>query len=204
MWNDSVIEAVRGTRSNVLDLGDAGLGSFKLDSMEKRRTAIEGLLGKIKYLEPASRQQAVALVHQSAGVALPDNLMMSSTQVLKLRQAGMQIGAHTCSHPILAGLSDDNALAEIRGSKTALESLLDEPVVLFAYPNGKPGKDYLAKHASMVREAGFSAAVSTAPGVSSAATDLFQLPRFSPGDTGRFRYGLRMLSNLRAIEPQMA
>ena len=204
MWNDSVIEAVRGTRSNALDLGDAGLGSFKLDSMEQRRTAIESLLGKIKYLEPARRQQAVALVHQSAGVALPDDLMLSSNQVLKLRQAGMQIGAHTCSHPILAGLSDDNALAEIRGSKTALESLLDEPVVLFAYPNGKPGKDYLAKHASMVREAGFSAAVSTAPGVSSAATDLFQLPRFSPWDTGRFRYGLRMLSNLRAIEPQMA
>ena len=82
--------------------------------------------------------------------------------------------------------------------------LLGEPVGLFAYPNGKPGKDYLAKHAQLVRQAGFMAAVSTARGVSSATTDQFQLPRFSPWDTNQLRYGVRMLSNLRLVQPQVA
>lgn len=204
MWNDSIIEAVRAFRGKALDLSDAGLGSYHLDSHDQRCMAIEALLRQIKYLEPVKRREAVAFVQQTAGSALPDDLMMSSTQVLQLRQAGMQIGAHTCSHPILASLSDGDALDEIIGSKAALESLLQEPVSLFAYPNGKPGTDYLAKHALMVRQAGFTAAVSTAPGASSMTADVFQLPRFSPWDTGRLRYGIRMLANLRDMQPQVA
>ncbi|MDO8450867.1 MAG: polysaccharide deacetylase family protein [Rhodoferax sp.] len=204
MWNDSIIESVRAFRGNRLDLSDAGLGAYHLDSIDERRMAIEALLGQIKYLDPNERREAVACVQQSASGALPDDLMMSSKQVLQLRQAGMQIGAHTCSHPILARLSDGDALNEIIGSKAALESLLQEPVSLFAYPNGKPGKDYLAKHALMVQQAGFKAAVSTASGVSSLGSDRFQLPRFSPWDTGRLRYGIRMLANLRNMKPQVA
>lgn len=204
MWNDSIIEAVRAFRGNVLDLSDAGLGAYHLDSNDQRRVAIEALLRQIKYLDPVKRLEAVAFVQQTGGTALPDNLMMSSQQVIQLRQSGMQIGAHTCSHPILASLSDGDAVDEIIGSKVALESLLQEPVSLFAYPNGKPSKDYLAKHSLMVRQAGFAAAVSTAPGVSSVATDPFQLPRFSPWDTGRLRYGIRILANLSTVRPQVA
>ena len=203
MWNDSIIEAVRSCRAKVLNLGDVGLGSYVLDIHDQRRIAIETLLGLVKYLDPIKRQEAVASVMQSAGSALPDDLMMSSRQVTQLRNAGMQIGAHTCHHPILARLSDEDASNEIIRSKAALESLLQEPVTLFAYPNGKPGKDYLAKHAAMVQRAGFAAAVSTAHGVSTAATDPFQLPRFSPWDLGRFRYGARMLANLRSGQPKM-
>ncbi len=204
MWNDTVIESVRAFRGAVLDLSDAGLGTHRLDSYGQRRIAIEALLGRIKYLEPADRRAAVAFVQRAAGGVLPDDLMMTSRQVLQLRQAGMQIGAHTCSHPILASLPDGAAVDEIKGSKAALEALLQESVALFAYPNGKPGKDYLAKDVLMVRDAGFLAAVSTAPGVSSAATDPFQLPRFSPWDASRLRYGIRMLSNIRIRQPQVA
>lgn len=204
MWNDSIIEAVRGCRAKVLNLGDAGLGSYVLDTHGQRRIAIEALLGFVKYLDPVKRQEAVASVMQAAGSMLPDDLMMSSGQIKQLRKAGMQIGAHTCRHPILARLCDEDASNEISSSKAALESLLQEPVTLFAYPNGKPGKDYLAKHAAMVQRAGFAAAVSTAPGVSTVGTDRFQLPRFSPWEPGRLRYGARLVANLRSVEPQMA
>lgn len=204
MWNDTVIESVRAFRGAVLDLSDAGLGTYGVASYDQRCIAIEALLGQIKYLEPAARGAAVAFVQRAAGGVLPNDLMMTAKQVLQLRQAGMQIGAHTCSHPILASQSDRDALDEIKGSKAILESLLQEPVALFAYPNGKPGKDYLAKHVLMVRDAGFVAAVSTAQGVSSAATDPFQLPRFSPWDAGRLGYGIRMLSNIRIRQPQVA
>ena len=203
MWNDTVIEAVRTCSTKFLDLSDGGLGTFALESDQQRRIAIEGLLAKIKYLEPEKRDKAVAFVKQCAVGRLPDDLMMTSTQVRELRHAGMQIGAHTCSHPILARLPDKDAFNEITASKAALELLLGEAISLFAYPNGKPGKDYLAKHAAMVKQAGFLAAVSTSYGVSSAATDGYQLPRFSPWDTGRFRYGARMMMNLRNDHPEI-
>ena len=196
MWNDSIIEAVRRCRGKVLDLRDVGLGIHPVESNEQQRTAIATLLNQVKYLDPARRHESVACIAEVCGVTLGEDLMMSSKQVVALHHAGMQIGAHTCTHPILTRLSDAQALDEIRGSKMALESLLGDPVKLFAYPNGQPDKDYHAQHARMVQQTGFIGAVSTAAGAAAMHTDMYQLPRFSPWDRSSVRYGVRMVANL--------
>ena len=67
---------------------------------------------------------------------------------------------------------------------------------LFAYPNGKPGEDYLPRDVALVRELGFDAAVSTAWGASGHGSDPFQLQRFTPWDRTKARFGLRLLRNL--------
>jgi peptidoglycan/xylan/chitin deacetylase (PgdA/CDA1 family) len=108
----------------------------------------------------------------------------------------MEIGAHTVSHPILARLTKAAARAEIMQSKSTLEQLLDEPVTLFAYPNGVPSEDYTADHVSLVRDGGFIAAVSTAWGAASMRSDRFQLPRFTPWDRQPLKYGFRLLTNM--------
>jgi peptidoglycan/xylan/chitin deacetylase (PgdA/CDA1 family) len=112
----------------------------------------------------------------------------------------MTIGAHTVTHPILACTSDSAARHEIVASKRALEEQLGAPVGLFAYPNGKPGRDYSAAHVAMVREAGFDAAFSTAWGVASRTSDPFQLPRFTPWDRAPWRFGVRLAQNLRRTD----
>ena len=71
----------------------------------------------------------------------------------------------------------------------------DAPVMLFAYPNGKPGRDYGPRDVELVKEAGFDAAMSTIGGVADHRSDLFQLPRFSPWDGSPRRFGLRLLVN---------
>jgi hypothetical protein len=48
----------------------------------------------------------------------------------------------------------------------------------------------------MARECGFDAAVTTAWGAASRRSDRFQIPRFSPWDRTRLRYGARLLANL--------
>ena len=203
MWNDSIIESIRAFPGKVLDLREVNLGAHPLETLPQRRAAIESLLGQIKYLEPASRCAAVAFVKESVALDLPENLMMSSRQVRQLHQAGMQIGAHTCTHPILARLPDVQALGEIQGSKRTLEALIDEPVNLFAYPNGRPDNDYQARHARMVQQAGFTGEVTTAPGAASMHSDVYQLPRFSPWDKQPFRYGARLVANMLKT-PQLA
>jgi peptidoglycan/xylan/chitin deacetylase (PgdA/CDA1 family) len=125
--------------------------------------------------------------------------MMNSDDVKAMRRAGMQIGAHTTSHPILAVLDDGDAHAEIESSRRFLEKLLDERVGLFAYPNVKPVDDYTPRNVEMVRELGFDAAVSTQGGTTSCGDDLFQIRRFTPWDSGKTRFGARMLANLRGF-----
>jgi peptidoglycan/xylan/chitin deacetylase (PgdA/CDA1 family) len=197
MWNDSVIEAIRRTPLAALDLRDCGLGQHALSSLQARRSAIDRLLGQIKYLPATQRDQAVAHVTQVAKVPLPSNLMLRSEQLQMLRDKGMQIGAHTVSHPILTRMDDALARWEISHGKQVLELLLQQPVTLFAYPNGKPGADYSADHVAMVREAGFTVAVSTAHGAAVRGDDVLQLPRFTPWGDGSLGFGLRMLGNMR-------
>ena len=199
MWNDTVIEAVRRCASPELDLtglGPTGLGRLSLADIRQRQQAITMIIGAIKYLPPAQRLQLVAEIAGRAGATLPDDLMMRTDQVLALHRAGMQIGAHTVSHPILARLSDDEARREIGESKRTLEGVIGSRIGLFAYPNGKPAEDYSPRCVKLARELGFDAAVSTAWGAARRGDDAFQLPRFTPWDRGRLAYGARLARNL--------
>ena len=122
--------------------------------------------------------------------------MMTPEQVQGLAQRGMDVGAHTVSHPILTRLDPAAARQEIVANKEHLEQLLGGSVRLFAYPNGVPQQDYTAEHVQMVRDCGFAAAVTTAWGAATARSDRFQLPRFTPWDRSRLRSGARLAWNL--------
>jgi peptidoglycan/xylan/chitin deacetylase (PgdA/CDA1 family) len=178
-----------------LDAQAGGLGELDIATPDARRRAMARILDALRYLPPAERQRRVDAFSGQAHGALPADLMMTEEQVRQLVRGGMSVGAHTMSHPILATLGPDEARAEIRGSKRRLEEISGEPVTLFAYPNGRPGTDYRAEHVAMVREEGFEAAVSTAWGVARAASDPFQLPRFTPWDRTPGRFVLRLLHN---------
>jgi len=182
MWNDTIIETVRRRAD--------------LSTNADREAAITTLINQIKYLPVAERVATTEALAQKAQVQLPTNLMMTSADVKAMRQAGMQIGAHTVSHPILARLSRAEAAKEIGDSKRYLEELLGERISLFAYPNGKPGEDYSPESVDVVRSLGFDAAVSTQWGASRCGDDVLQIKRFTPWDKTRWRFGVRLLRNL--------
>ena len=199
MWNDIVIESVRRTNESVIDLrplGIPGLAQLNVGDMQQKRAAIDVVLRSLKYLPLDQRLDAALRMTALLSIRVPTHNMMTSGQVRALRAAGMQIGAHTVLHPILAGLSDGAARAEMLQSKQRLEHILGEPVTLFAYPNGRPEQDFTERSVQIAREIGFSAAVSTAKGVAHAGTDPLRIPRFTPWDRSRLRFGARLAGNL--------
>ena len=204
MWNDRVTEAVRQCAAPVLDLEPLGLPSLAVASTPERLAAIEALLGRLKYEPPARREELAAGIVARAKAHVAGDLMMTSAQVRALAAAGMEVGAHTHLHPILARIPPEAARAEIEGGKRALENLLQDTVRLFAYPNGKPGKDYTRVHVEQARAAGFEAACSTAHGVAAPGADVLQLPRFTPWDREAWRYGARLSRNLRTTRFELA
>jgi peptidoglycan/xylan/chitin deacetylase (PgdA/CDA1 family) len=192
MWNDTVVEAVRAAAAELLDLKGIGLGSLPLGAAASRRATIETILKGIKHRPNEERERAVRHLVDQVGMPLPDDLMLTDAQLLALRRSGMEIGAHTDRHPILANLPSASAREEIVAGRERLVELLREPVRLFAYPNGKPRRDYGYEHVQMVRAAGFAAAVSTADGVASAGCDPYQLPRQPPWDRNPVTFSLRL------------
>jgi len=198
MFNDTVIEVIRRSTDDFLDLECMGLGTHVVSSAVAKVSAINHILSQVKYLPEQAREEKVALLctHVRCG-QLPDNLMMTTQQLKDLHQAGMGIGAHTAHHPILAGMSADAVRQEIVEGRQFLEALLGLSVNLFAYPNGKPGVDFMPEQAHIVRELGFAAAVTTQSGAATRSSDGFQLPRFTPWRSNSAYFIPELLLNLR-------
>lgn len=202
MWNDSLIECIRRAPGPKLDLSSLGLGVADIETPDKRRRVVYQFIESVRRLPPDRRQEIVDSIVQMVGVTLPDDLMMTSVQVRALRAAGMGIGGHTMSHPILASMNEDAARKEIADGRDRLEGLIGERLRLFAYPNGRPHQDYTAVHVRMVRELGFEAAVSTAVGVASSRSDMYQLPRFAPWVDSPMAFTRRLLQNYTNRHPE--
>ena len=205
MFNDTIIEAVRDAPAGEHDLTRLGLARFTLRSKADRIGAIARILHGVKYLPFSERAERVDEIARQLGGAPPSKqLMMTTAQLRELHAAGMEIGAHTASHPILARLEDTEARDDIERGKHRLEDLLSAEIRLFAYPNGRPGQDYGAPHVRMLRELGFAGAVSTATGVATRSTDHYQLPRFTPWSRNTARSALMLLRNLALRQPRPA
>ncbi len=99
--------------------------------------------------------------------------LMSVAQLQRWNDAGMEVGAHTRTHPRLTHCTDAALQDEIHGSKTELENRLGRAVTQFCYPYG----DVDDRVAAAVRTAGYEAATSTHRGRAVAGADLWQLPR---------------------------
>jgi len=182
MFNDTVIHAIRHSCGGQLDLSALGLGEHDLSTPEAKRRALGNILKKVRYELPWARREEVVgeLARLATDAPPPDDLMMDTGQLQALASAGMEIGGHTARHPILARLDETAVCREIAEGRDCLEALLGTRVGLFAYPNGRPGVDYLPEQADIPRKLGFDAAVSTHWGAARQDSDVFQLPRFTP------------------------
>lgn len=123
----------------------------------------DGLVDNVETLAPLLRQEGVAAtVFVVSGwlgrphPTVPWTRIMTETELGELHAAGVEIGAHTVSHPDLTTLSYERALEELAGSKAQLEAVLGKPVEVAAYPYGRSSPDTVRA----CRDAGFVAACS--------------------------------------------
>ena len=106
----------------------------------------------------------------------PNHLLKSQVEELS-KDSLIEIGAHTVHHMWLKGQNEKTAFDEIYKSKTELEKIIGKPVVSFAYPYGA----FDLSAIEQTKEAGFSTAVSTIPGIMQRQEHRFFLYRLRPG-----------------------
>lgn len=201
MFNDTVIEAVRGFRGDVLDLEVVGLGTHAMTTLDERRTAIDAILAGIKYRPEGERVELAERVAEVARVKPPTDLMMTSEEAAKLAREGFELGGHTVSHPILAQVDAATARDEIVRGRARVDELSGRRTRLFAYPNGKPQRDYIAASSELVKELGFEGAVSTSRGVARIGSDPYEVPRFTPWLRTPLRFSAQLLENMTRAAP---
>ncbi len=102
--------------------------------------------------------------------------LMNVAELKKLAEAGMTIGAHTLSHPVLSLCSEEEARHEIQESKNQIEGMLGRPVWAFAYPFGN-SSTMGEREVAFARQAGFTCAFLNVEHWPAGPTNPFALPR---------------------------
>ena len=178
MWNDLVIEAVRRA-GNSIDLTAAGLSNNAIVRTSGPAKLAESILTQLKYVPAMDRLVVARQLFESVTSTSPPRLMMTESEVARLGKDGFDIGGHTVTHPILSVLEPQQAAFEIAGCASWLKDLIGAAPVSFAYPNGRPGRDFRPEHVELVRNAGFKVAVTTSWACATRSSDCLQIPRAS-------------------------
>ena len=181
MFNDLVIEAVRKCKDNVITLPESSQEYVVGKSVAERLNGIASVLGEMKYRNPVERHELAEGIASRYNVDTTARLMLTIDQVREMRDAGMEVGAHTERHPALGSICDAEATAEVQNSKDTLEEILQEEIHGFAYPFGKSQRDFGERDVDVVKAAKFKYALTTDWSTADAGTDVFKLPRLSLG-----------------------
>ena len=94
---------------------------------------------------------------------------------------GVDVGAHTLTHPLLAILPTNEQWKEIDGSRDQLERLLKARVTLFSYPFGSHDA-FDAATTQLVRDSGYALACTGTGGLARQDHYPFRIPRNVVGD----------------------
>jgi len=179
-WYDRLALAFKLTRTKAVTLRDGRLVSLATQS--DRLHALAVMLDHLKRVPDGRRREKVESLLDRLDVKdrhhLKD-LMLSWDDVHALTGLGFSIGAHTIHHPVLSRVTLGHAEKEIMGSKVMIETALGRTVKAFAYPNGGPD-DYTDSVARLVRQTGFTCAVTTRFGMNTRETSPYELRRGGP------------------------
>ena len=102
--------------------------------------------------------------------------LLTLAELRELVAAGMTIGAHTLSHPMLSQLPPDAAYSEISESRLQLEAALQQRVWALAYPFGD-SQSVTPEVLAMAEKAGYAAAFLNFGGGLGADLPPYALPR---------------------------
>ena len=191
-WFDRLAQALKITRVEALD---APWGErLDLGTAAARLTALDRTLAYCKGLDDDEARGRLDSLLEQLGVTDQrcfKNLMLTWDDVHALVGLGFSVGAHTVNHPILSRVSADRARKEIVGSRAMIESACGQAPRAFAYPNGAP-EDYTPATQQIVREAGFTCAVTTRFGLNGPKTSPYELRRGGPWERDLPTFALKL------------
>jgi peptidoglycan/xylan/chitin deacetylase (PgdA/CDA1 family) len=181
-WWDEIAWMVRTSPRASLVLDGAAVRFDEPD----RTAAVSALVDRAKALPgralgPYLDRVAEATGSGRAPCMVADGQWMTWRMARELLAAGMHVGGHTVTHPILARLEPDLQRREILGCRERLQAELGIPMRWFSYPNGDRGS-FDAHTRAALADAGVELAFSFDGGYRPAgAFDPYDVPRIAAG-----------------------
>jgi peptidoglycan/xylan/chitin deacetylase (PgdA/CDA1 family) len=177
-WWDKIGYIVNHTRMRRLCLND--LGDFPLP-LGSKDLVVSKITEKLKRISEDRKTYLIEQLTKISKVDIPSGLakefILSWNDIKEMTKNGINFGAHTVNHPILANLPIQQAQWEIIESKKNIEEELCKEIDTFSYPNGSY-LDFNSEIIDFIKENKFICSVSISPQkLVSLNDDLFALGR---------------------------
>jgi len=99
------------------------------------KSAVE-LIRLCKQASDDRRLAAIAELRASASQASPPAVQLRRDELRSMESAGIAIGNHTLTHPVLPRCTNDKIVTEVTSAHQILTDALGHPPAAFSYPNG--------------------------------------------------------------------
>lgn len=127
-----------------------------------------------KQLSSEQRHELTKQLNEFASIKIaPWAHLMSWQQIRELHEEGHEIGSHSMTHAMIDQIDDEQLIDELNESKRVIDSELSTDIKSFCYPNG----NYDERSIPVLKQAGYSNAVSTHWGQNKAPLNCFTLKR---------------------------
>jgi peptidoglycan/xylan/chitin deacetylase (PgdA/CDA1 family) len=179
IWTDKLPFLLSQTPAGELAIDVAGWNiSGALTSESPRRQLASRINGILKDQPDGVKDRLIDQIAAQCLVTLPDAPPGDSEsctwdQLREMESAGIEIGSHTVTHPVLTRVTPDRLHRELTQSRSRLEDQLGHPVTSFCYPNG--AYDRTVRDA--VARAGYRLAVTSDDGLNDATIDPLAIRR---------------------------
>jgi len=179
IWTDKLPFLLSHTCAGDLAVDVAGHSiSGELKGESPRRQLASRINGILKNQPDGVKDRLIDQIAAQCLVTLPDEPPGDSEsctweQLREMESAGIEIGSHTVTHPLLTRVTEDRLRLELEQSRGRLEERLGHPVTQFCYPNG--AYDRTVRDA--VARAGYRLAVTSEDGLNDATIDPLAIRR---------------------------
>jgi len=197
-WWDKVGYIIYKTTLESVEIED--ISHFNIQTNKQRFQIFHDIILKFNDLTEKERKQSVENLSDKLDANIPPDLgkdhILSWNEVREMNNNNIDFGSHTVTHPFLTKVSLKEARRQIIESKKNLEEELGQNVTSFSYPYGAHNNS-LKK---ILKENGFSCAVTVVPRLISLKSDPYELGRIPPGwNFDTFKFYLRTYPDLKGI-----
>lgn len=178
-WFEKVVHQIKSFKEEKIDIYPVNMSIYL--GGENRKQNIVKLLARLKTSPDDVRLKTIEYLDTILGVesCKRDSWLVKPLtwdQVLEMSEAGIEIGSHTVTHPILSNMSSEKIRWELIESKNTLEKKLGRSVISLSYPVG----NRYAFNKQVISEAkrcGYRFGVSYVHGINRGMKGLFNLKR---------------------------
>jgi peptidoglycan/xylan/chitin deacetylase (PgdA/CDA1 family) len=182
-WYDRLFVALKVFPADRLRIAMDGQREFSLSSPLARLQAAGEIVFWLRGQPDALRREFCAALERR--VQMPqeelEGRMLSWEQIRTMQRAGISIGSHTMSHPVVSRINALELEMELFESKRILEEKVGTSVRHFAFPFGQPADCGTAAGLLLTRS-GYRSAGTTSWGVNQPGVNPFGLYRVQIGE----------------------